>query len=111
MRRGELYICDLSPVVGHEQGGRRPVLVMSGPAFAAIPGLFLGLPLTITDRGLIHHVEVSAGKSSGLRTVSFVMTEQLRVLSTRRLAGPSVGVVSGSSLARVEYAVKAFLEL
>jgi mRNA-degrading endonuclease toxin of MazEF toxin-antitoxin module len=87
------------------------VLVISGPAFAAIPGLFLGLPLTTTDRGLIHHVEIPADKATGLRTVSFVMTEQIRVLSTRRLAGPSLGVVSGSALAQVEYAVKAFLDL
>lgn len=110
MRRGELYICDLNPVVGHEQGGRRPVLVMSGPAFGHIPGLFLGLPLTTTDRGLIHHVPVPADKMTGLRTASFVMTEQIRVLSTRRLVGQSIGVVPRDTFARVEYALKVFLE-
>lgn len=84
LRAGDLVLADLNPVIGREQGGRRPVLVVSHTRYAMIPGLFLGVPLTSTDRGLPHHIEVEADPGTGLERISFAMTEQVRVLSSRR---------------------------
>lgn len=78
-------LVDLNPVAGHEQGGRRPVLVVSHRRYVAIPGLFLGVPLTSTDRRLPHHVAIRASAQTGLQRSSYAMSEQVRALSLRRV--------------------------
>ncbi len=85
MITGEILLADLNPASGHEQGGRRPVVVVSDRRYAAIPGLFLAVPLTSTDRGLPHHVLIPSDKSTGLERISYAMTEQIRALSYRRI--------------------------
>lgn len=94
---GEVLLCDLSPVAGREQGGVRPVVVVSHQRYAVIPGLFLAIPLTSRDRGLEHHVEVPADAITGLTRVSYAMTEQVRAMSGER-ARRRLGRVSGDTL-------------
>jgi mRNA interferase MazF len=94
---GDVLLCDLNPVAGREQGGIRPVVVVSHRRYAVIPGLFLAVPLTTRDRGLEHHVEIPAGSRTGLKQVSYAMTEQFRAMSGER-AGRQLGTVSGEIL-------------
>jgi mRNA interferase MazF len=82
---GDILLVDLDPTAGREQGGYRPVVVVSDRRYAMIPGLFLGIPFTTTDRRLPHHVPVPATGDTGLIRVSFAMTEQIRVLSHDRV--------------------------
>ena len=98
MTSGDVLLCDLNPVAGREQGGIRPVVVVSHHRYAVIPGLFLAVPLTSRDRGLAHHVEVPADNGTGLKQVSFAMTEQVRAMSDQR-AGRQLGRVSSETLA------------
>jgi mRNA interferase MazF len=66
-----------------EQGGTRPVLVVSTNAFNAWPvGLVIVVPITTRDRGFAHHVLVGGG---GLERASFVMPEYVRSVGQRRL--------------------------
>jgi mRNA interferase MazF len=58
-----------------------------------IPGLFLAVPLTSRDRGLDHHVEVPANDETGLKQISYAMSEQIRAMSEQR-AGRRLGAVS-----------------
>ena len=85
MNTGDVLLVDLNPSIGQEQGGRRPVVVVSDARYAVIPGLFLAVPLTSVDRALPHHVEVPADESTGLVRVSYAMTEQIRALAYRRV--------------------------
>jgi mRNA interferase MazF len=78
-------LADLDPARGREQGGRRPVVVVSHQRYSVIPGLFLAVPLTSTDRGLRHHVAVPADEASGLARASYAMTEQIRALAYDRI--------------------------
>ena len=55
MTSGDVLLCDLNPVAGREQGGVRHVVVVSHPRYAAVPGLFIAVPLTTRHRGLEHH--------------------------------------------------------
>jgi mRNA interferase MazF len=87
---GHVLLCDLNPVAGPEQGGIRPVVVVSQPRYAVIPGLFLAVPLTTRDRELDHHVHVPADSGTGLGQVSYAMTEQVRAISEMR-AGTATG--------------------
>jgi mRNA interferase MazF len=85
VRRGEVYLGDPDPVVGHEQGGRRPLLVISIDPMNRSPAkLVIAVPLTTTDRGSELHVRLDPPEG-GLDKVSFAMPEMVRVLSTIRL--------------------------
>jgi len=105
---GDVLLCDLNPVAGREQGGIRPVLVVSHNRYAVIPGLFLAVPLTTRDRGLDHHIWVPADDRTGLRQVSFAMTEQIRAMSTQR-AVRQLGSVSSETLTAVSRYLHLFL--
>ena len=100
MTSGDVLLCDLNPAAGREQGGIRPVVVVSHHRYAVIPGLFLAVPLTTRDRGLDHHVRIPADDVTGLKQVSFAMTEQIRAMSDQR-AGRQLGRVSGETLTTI----------
>jgi mRNA interferase MazF len=83
-RRGDLYMTDPDPVVGHEQSGRRPYLVISiNPMNRAPANLVIALPLTTTDWTNPLHVRIDPAES-GLPRVSYAMPEMVRSLSVRR---------------------------
>jgi mRNA interferase MazF len=105
---GDVVLCDLRPVAGREQGGIRPVVVVSHHRYAVIPGLFLAIPLTTRDRGLEHHVEIPADDRTGLKQVSFAMTEQIRAMSEER-AGRHLGRVSSQTLTVVSRYLHLFI--
>jgi len=66
-----------------EQGGTRPVLVISTNAFNAWPAsLAIVVPITTRDRGFVHHILVEGG---GLDRPSFAMPEYVRSVAQRRL--------------------------
>ncbi len=83
--RGDVFVGDLDPAVGHEQAGRRPVLVISiNPMNRSAAELVIAVPLTTTDRGSELHIRLDPPEG-GLSRVSFAMPEMVRVLSTARL--------------------------
>ncbi|MGH3681265.1 MAG: type II toxin-antitoxin system PemK/MazF family toxin [Natronosporangium sp.] len=88
--RGDVLIADLAPVIGHEQGGRRPVLVLSTALYNSWPiGMVIAAPITSVPRGLEHHVPI--GAEAGLHRPSFVMPEYTRAISVQRLARQALG--------------------
>jgi mRNA interferase MazF len=85
VKRGEVYFADPGPVVGHEQGGRRPFLVVSVDAMNQSPAeLALVVPLTTSDRRSKLHVRLEPPEA-GLDRVSFAMPEMVRLASVSRL--------------------------
>jgi mRNA interferase MazF len=85
IKRGEVYLADPDPVVGHEQSGRRPHLVISiDPMNRSAAELLIGVPLTTTDRGNKLHVRLDPPEG-GLTRVSFAMPEMARSVSKARL--------------------------
>jgi mRNA interferase MazF len=108
MTSGDVLLCDLSAVAGREQGGVRPVVVVSHPRYAAVPGLFIAVPLTSRRRGLEHHVEIPADDGTGLKQVSYAMTEQVRALSSER-AGRHLGQISDSDMATISRYLHLFI--
>jgi len=57
--RGEVWLADLGATRGHEQAGRRPVLILSVDPFNAGPaGLVVVLPLTSTIRNVAAHIRI-----------------------------------------------------
>jgi mRNA interferase MazF len=108
MTSGDVLLCDLNPVAGREQGGIRPVVVVSHHRYQVIPGLFLAVPLTSRDRSLDHHIQVPADAGTGLKQVSYAMTEQVRAMSGQR-AGRRLGQVSGDALQAISRYLHLFI--
>lgn len=108
MTSGDVLLCDLNPVAGREQGGVRPVVVVSHPRYAAVPGLFIAVPLTTRYRGLEHHIEITADDHTGLKQVSYAMTEQVRAMSNER-AGRQLGRVGDGAMAMISRYLHLFI--
>ena len=68
--RGELWMADLDPVKGHEQAGRRPILIVStNPFNYSAAGMIVIVPLSTKEKHVPLHVRVSPPEG-GLRQVS-----------------------------------------
>jgi mRNA interferase MazF len=91
-RQGDVWEARPEPVVGHEQGGTRPVLVVSVDRISAGPGeLCIVVPFTRTNRDTPLHVRVEPPEG-GLTSVSFALCENVRAISRERLAERLGGV-------------------
>jgi mRNA interferase MazF len=90
--RGEILWADLDPTRGHEQGGHRPVLVISHEVFNERSGTVIAMAITSQPQraGFPLSVELTSGN---LPKRSWVKISQLRTLSTERL-GAKVGRIS-----------------
>ena len=98
--RGEIWLAALDPVSSGEQGGTRPVLVVSTNAFNAWPvGLVIIVPITTRDRGFAHHIAV---EGRGLDRPSFAMPEYVRAVAQRRLQR-RLGAADRSTVTSVDY--------
>lgn len=86
VRRGDIYFADLSPVVGSEQGGVRPVLIVQNDVGNRHSPTVIAAAITSrkTKTDLPTHIRVSAD-GSGLMKDSIVLLEQIRTLDKSRL--------------------------
>lgn len=86
VKRGEIYYADLSPVVGSEQGGIRPVLIVQNDVGNKHSPTVIAAAIT-SQRDKTHlptHIEVQADKC-GLAKDSIVLLEQIRTIDKKRL--------------------------
>ncbi len=108
--RGEIWLADLDPARGHEQAGRRPVLIISDDLLNhSEAGLAFITPLTTRRKNIPSHVEI-APPEGGARRRSYIMCEHTRSVSHERLA-ERWGAVSPETLAQVEYRLRLLLAL
>lgn len=83
-KAGDVWDVNLEPVVGREQGGVRPVIVVSNEAFNQAPNeLYVIVPVTGTDRRVRLHVPLFPPEA-GLTKPSFALCDQVRSASVRR---------------------------
>lgn len=85
IKRGELYYADLSPVIGSEQGGVRPVLIVQNDVGNKYSPTVIVAAITsqINKAKIPTHIELST--SYGLSKDSVLLLEQIRTLDKRRL--------------------------
>ena len=108
--RGEVWLADLSRTRGHEQAGRRPVLVVSEDLFNRGPArLVIVLPMTSTIRNVPSHVLVSPPEG-GVRNRTAILCEAVRSIATERLA-VRWGAVDRPTMAVVEDRLRILLRL
>ena len=85
MERGDIYLADLSPVVGSEQGGRRPVLIIQNDIGNKHSPTVIAAAITSKryKHNIPTHIEIR--KRGNLAKDSIVLLEQVRTLDKRRL--------------------------
>lgn len=109
--RGDVRVVDLDPTRGHEQAKMRPCIIVSIDRFNhSASGLVVVVPLTSVDRGIPWHVRV-APEDGGVRQKSWAMVDQLRTVSSERLAGDPWGQVSPTVMAAIEERLRLLLGL
>ena len=105
IKRGELYYADLSPVVGSEQGGIRPILIVQNDTGNKYSPTIIAAAITsqLNKAKLPTHIELSANEY-GLAKNSVILLEQIRTLDKRRLK-ERIGELPQSTMAKVNTAL------
>lgn len=110
--RGDVFKADLEPHEGSEQGGARPVVVISRDALNSASPVVVVVPITdAANKRKIYpsHVRVAAGKG-GLTMDSVIICEQVRAISKTRLRH-LMGKFDKAILTSIEAALKITLDL
>lgn len=105
IKRGEMYYADLSPVIGSEQGGVRPVLVVQNDVGNKYSPTVIAAAITsqINKAKLPTHIEIHAGEY-GLNKDSVILLEQIRTIDKRRLK-EKIGEVAELTMDKVNRAL------
>ena len=105
VKRGDIFYADLSPVVGSEQGGIRPVLIIQNDIGNKFSPTVIAAAITskINKAKMPTHIELSA-TDYGLQKDSVILTEQIRTLDKKRLK-ERLGKLDGDLLNKVDEAL------
>ena len=105
VKRGDIYYADLSPVVGSEQGGIRPVLVILNDIGNKYSPTVIAAAITsqINKAKMPTHIELAA-KDYGLNKDSVILLEQIRTIDKRRLR-EKIGRIDDGLMASVNNAL------
>ena len=109
IKKGDLYFADLSPVMGSEQGGIRPVLVVQNDVGNKYSPTIIVAAITSrrNEADLPTHVELAAAEN-GLSKNSVVLLEQLRTIDKKRLK-ERIGTIDRTRLPEVNEALSVSL--
>lgn len=105
VKRGDIYYADLSPVVGSEQGGIRPVLIVQNDVGNRYSPTVIAAAITSQKykTQLPTHIQVNAN-DCGLAKDSIVLLEQVRTIDKRRLR-EHMGTLDNSEMNRINHAL------
>lgn len=111
IRRGDIYYADLSPVVGSEQGGIRPVLIVQNDVGNKHSPTVIAAAITsrMGKTKLPTHIDVYADKV-GLQKDSVILLEQMRTIDKKRL-GEKMGHLDDETMNAVNDAITISLGL
>ena len=105
IRRGDIFYADLSPVVGSEQGGLRPVLIIQNDVGNRYSPTVIAAAITsrMGKTRLPTHIDIRADRV-GLAKDSVILLEQIRTLDKRRLK-EKMGHLDGAVMTQVNNAI------
>ena len=105
VRRGDIYYADLSPVIGSEQGGVRPVLIVQNDVGNKYSPTVIAAAITSQreKNNLPTHIKLEA-HNCGLSKDSIVLLEQIRTIDKKRLR-ERMGALDNNSMTEVDKAL------
>lgn len=106
IKRGDIYYADLSPVVGSEQGGLRPVLIVQNDIGNKYSPTVIAAAITskISKAKLPTHIDVT-GDDAGLAKDSIILLEQIRTIDKKRLK-EKMGHLDDKTMSSVNSAIE-----
>lgn len=109
IHRGEIYYADLSPVVGSEQGGYRPVVVLQNNKGNRYSTTIIVAPISskLTKNPLPTHVTV---ENNCLEKKSVILLEQIRTIDKQRIR-EKVGFIDNKVMQQINEAIKTSLDI
>ncbi|MCK5040246.1 MAG: type II toxin-antitoxin system PemK/MazF family toxin [Candidatus Aenigmarchaeota archaeon] len=108
MKKGDIWFVKIPLANGHEQGGTRPVLILSESEANTV----IIIPFTSNIQALrfIHTIEVIPSQLNGLKSKSIALTFQMRAIDRKRLIS-KMGVLENNTLKEIERMIKKVLVL
>lgn len=105
VKRGDIYYADLSPVVGSEQGGMRPVLIIQNNVGNRYSPTVIAAAITsqVNKAKMPTHISLGA-RTFGLTRDSVILTEQIRTLTNADCQG-KMGTLDASHMDEVDRAL------
>ena len=106
IKRGDMFYADLSPVVGSEQGGVRPVLIIQNDVGNKHSPTVIAAAITsqMGKAKLPTHIEIGS-QSNGLKSDSIVLAEQIRTIDKSRLKEKIGHIDEGSVMTQINNAL------
>ena len=104
IKRGDIFYADLSPVVGSEQGGTRPVLIVQNDTGNRHSPTVIAAAITSQTGKARLPTHINAGGSVGLSKDSVILLEQIRTIDKRRLR-EHMGRLDDAHMAMVDDAI------
>ena len=109
IKRGDIYKADLSPVVGSEQGGIRPVVIVQNDMGNRYSPTIIVVPITtrLNKKNLPTHTKIN---NSSLLKESIALMEQIRTIDKSRLI-EFIGVMNESEMNRITEALRISIDV
>ena len=106
IKRGDIYYADLSPVIGSEQGGLRPVLIVQNDVGNRYSPTVIAAAITsrMGKAKLPTHIDIN-GTETGLSRDSVILLEQIRTIDKRRLK-EKMGHLDDNTMIHVNNAIE-----
>lgn len=109
MMQKEIWMADLNPVIGSEQSGVRPIIIISGLSMNSHYSVVIMCPLTSKLKPLKGCPVISPDKLNNLKTASQAIPFQVRTISKNRLT-KKIGIVSDAELESIKQGLEMFLK-
>lgn len=111
IKRGDIYYADLSPVIGSEQGGLRPVLIVQNDIGNKYSPTVIAAAITskMSKTKLPTHIDVPS-EDAGLAKDSIILLEQIRTIDKKRLR-EKIGCLDNNTMMKVDNSLQVSLGL
>jgi mRNA interferase MazF len=112
IKRGDIYFANLDPVLGHETGKTRPVLVIQnniGNKYS--PTTIVSIITEYSEKKASYPICVAIKKDKGLKKDSIVNLSQIRTIDKKRLITPKLSNLSKNIMNQIDEAIKKSLAL
>ena len=111
IKRGDIFYADLSPVIGSEQGGLRPVLIVQNDIGNKYSPTVIVAPVTTNHEAKVKlPTHCYIGAESGLDTSSVILLEQIRTIDKKRL-GHYIGRLNRTHMRQLNQALATSIDL
>ncbi|MBA3674272.1 MAG: type II toxin-antitoxin system PemK/MazF family toxin [Chitinophagaceae bacterium] len=108
MKQGEIWYADLEPVKGSEQAGKRPVVIISGPAMNIALSIVITCPLTSIIKNIKGCIVIEKNENNNLKKNSEVLVFHVRTISKVRLS-KKIGSISKNQTEQIKEGINLYL--